>query len=30
MNKGQVIFFGTIGIVFVAVVFAIGRQFLWW
>jgi len=30
MNKGTVIFFGAIGLVFVLIVFAIGRQFGWW
>ena len=30
MNKGTVIFFGTIGLVFLVIVFAIGKQFLWW
>ena len=30
MNKGTVIFFGTIGFVFVVVVIAIGRTFTWW
>jgi hypothetical protein len=30
MNKGTVIFFGAIGLVFVVVVIAIGRTFTWW
>ena len=30
MNKGTKIFFGAIGLVFVLIVFAIGRQFGWW
>ena len=30
MNKGTVIFFGAIGFVFVLVVFAIGKTFVWW
>ena len=30
MNKGTKIFFSTIALVFVTIIFAIGRQFLWW
>jgi len=30
MNKGSIIFFSTIAVVFVLTIFAIGKQFLWW